>query len=326
MPLSFQIPILIATTLYHAIASLLENRQPLPGQHIDIGGYCLHLCTAGDDRPNQPTIVLDHSLGGVEGHLLLEELAKISQICIYDRAGYGWSDHSPKPRTSQVIAQELDTLLTNAGIAPPYLLVGDSFGSYNMRLYAHLFPEKVAGLILTDGLHESGMLQMSLPLQLLKAVFVAGFWMAVLGSSLGIIRLARLLGLFELFKPELRPFAKLGVDRAKYSFCRAKHWWTMSQELINLNESGRQVSAAKNLGDLPIVSIKASSFFKPAIWTLLIPLKQANELRDRMHGQLTQLSTRTQTVNAPNSGHFVWVDEPHILLDAVRTVLNQIHL
>lgn len=66
---------------------------------------------------------------------------------------------------------ELDTLLHKAGIKPPYLLVGDSFGSYNMRLYAHQFPEKVVGLVLTDGLHQSGMLQMSVALRDLQLFF-----------------------------------------------------------------------------------------------------------------------------------------------------------
>ena len=54
---------------------------------------------------------------------------------MYDRAGYGWSQSSWKPRTSQQIVKELHSLLNKANIQPPYILLGDSFGSYNMRLY-----------------------------------------------------------------------------------------------------------------------------------------------------------------------------------------------
>ena len=126
--------ILLATTLYQAIAVLLENRTPPPGQRIDIGGYKLHLYGAGPrvlENPEgpQPTIILDHSLGGIEGYLLIDELSKLAPTYAYDRAGYGWSDVSPRRRTSDRIVEELDTLLTRANIQPPYLLIGNSFGS-----------------------------------------------------------------------------------------------------------------------------------------------------------------------------------------------------
>ncbi len=239
-----------------------------------------------------------------------------------DRAGYGWSDHSPYPRTSQQIVQELDTLLMQAGIEPPYILVGNSFGSYTVRLYAHLFPQKVAGIVLTDALHETGMLKMSVPLQALKLFFISGFVMSILGSMLGIIRLLNVFGVFELFKPELRHFSQDSRNWVKRSFCRPKHWITMSREMINLDKSARQVSIAKLLGAVPIVSIKANSFFKPSFWTLFIPLKGANQLREKMHAELWNLSTEYLQVEASKSGHFVWIDQPDVIVDAVRTVLN----
>ena len=98
---------------------------------------------------------IDHSLGEIDGYFLTKKIAKITRVCIYDRAGYGWSNQSPKPRCSQQIVQELDTLVTLGKIEPPYILVGDSFGSYNVRLYANQFPEKVVAIVLTDGLHEA---------------------------------------------------------------------------------------------------------------------------------------------------------------------------
>ena len=128
MPISIDLLFLLATTSYHLIATWLENRrhQP-PGQLIDIKGYKLHLYSLGQ---GSPTVVLDHSLGGIEGYFLIEEIAKTTRVCIYDRAGYGWSEPSPNSRTSKQIVKELDILLNKAGIEPPYILVGDSFGSY----------------------------------------------------------------------------------------------------------------------------------------------------------------------------------------------------
>jgi pimeloyl-ACP methyl ester carboxylesterase len=313
--------LLVTTTLYQAIACWLEDQKLPPGQIFDVGGYRLHLYIAGEASP---TIVLDHSLGGIEGYLLVEELAKLGRVCIYDRAGYGWSDRSPHPRTSNQIVTELDTLLTKAGIKPPYILIGDSFGSYNVRLYAHRFPEKVIGMVLTDGLHESEMLKMSVQLQALKLFFISGFVMSVVGSILGIIRLMRICKVFELLKPELSKFPNHSLNSIKRSFCRPKHWITMSREMLNLSASGREVRIANKFGDLPIVNIKANSFFKPSFWTIFIPLRGANQLRKLMHVELLNLSTNCTQLQANNSGHFIWVDQPDVIIDAVKIVLNKV--
>jgi pimeloyl-ACP methyl ester carboxylesterase len=321
--LLIQVLLLVATTLYQAIALLLEDKQPPPGQMIDVGGYRLHLCVKGEAKP---TIVVETSLGGVEGYFLIDKLAQVARVCIYDRAGYGWSDCSPHPRTSQQIVKELDILLTKARIEPPYIFVGDSYGSYNVRLYADLFPEKVVGIVLTDGLHETGMLNMSMPLQALLLFFLSGFVMSTIGSTIGIIRLLKVCGVFELIKPQLRQCPPDSLTKVKRSFCRPKHWITMSREIINLDKSSRQVSKTKHLGTMPIISIKSSSFFKPSFWTIFIPLQGANQLRDQMHRKLGKLSTNCLQVDASKSSHFVWVDEPEIIVDAVMAIVTKTRL
>jgi pimeloyl-ACP methyl ester carboxylesterase len=315
-----RILLLIATTLCHAIACWWEDRTPPPGQRLDVGGYCLHAVSAGT---GSPAIILDHSLGGIEGYLLLDRLAQLSQTCIYDRAGFGWSDRSPYPRSSDRIVSELDTLLIQTGIEPPYILVGDSFGSYNMRLYAHRYPDKVAGLVLTDGLHESALLKMPLALRGLQLFFASGFIMSVLGAALGFIRLLNWAGLFEVLKPELRNFPLNARRAVKRSFCRPQHWLTMTQEILNLDRSGRQVQVANDLDNLPIVSIKAASFFRPSLMTRFIPLNTANQLRDRIHNDLSNLSTDFLSLDAERSGHFVWVDRPDVMLRAVQILLDK---
>ncbi|MBD2492304.1 alpha/beta fold hydrolase [Aulosira sp. FACHB-615] len=321
MPSPVEIFLLLATTFYQAIACLRENREPLPGQLIDVGGYHLHLYTAGK---SSPTVILEHSLGGMEGYLLVQEIAKLTRVCIYDRAGYGWSNHSPHPRTSQQIVTELDTLLTQAGIAPPYILVGNSFGSYNVRLYAHYFPSKVVGMVLTDGLHETDMLKMSIYLQALKLFFVSGFIMSIFGSILGIIRLLKLVGTFEIIKPELMKFPPVALFPIKRSFCRPKHWITMSRELLNLNNSSRQLQLTRKFAALPIVSIKAHTFFQPSVWTMLLPMKAANNLREEMHKKILNLSTDCVQIDAKKSGHFVWIDQPELIVSAIKLILKKV--
>ena len=190
-----------------------------------------------------------------------------------------------------------------------------------MRLYAHQHPDQVQGLILTDGLYESEMLQMPWSLKTLKLLFVSGFVMSVLGSLLGLVRLIGYGHGFELLKPSLKKFPIRALRPIKRSFYRPQHWITMSREMINLERSGAQLKVATDLGDLPIISIKSASFFAPTWYTAWLPLKTANRLRDRIHEHLHQLSSNTRQVHATQSSHFVWVDEPELIVRAVQELL-----
>ena len=197
---------LTATTIYHQIASYRDRQNfAPPGKLVTSinGKHHLDIRGTGDI-----TVIIDASLGGVEGYLLIDELAKITRVCIYDRSGYGWSESSTAPRTSQQIVNELHELLATAQISPPYILVGDSFGSYNLRLYAHQFPQDVRGLVLTDGLHENSMLSLPPSVGLLKLFFTMSFGFVAIGAALGIVRISGELGVFELIKPELKKFPK----------------------------------------------------------------------------------------------------------------------
>lgn len=316
----WQYLLLIPIAIFHLIFSLRSRKTlPVPGKLIDLGGYKVHLWVKGTGKT---TVILDHSLGGIEGYFLIDAIAEKTRICIYDRPGYGYSDPSPRPRCSEEIVQELDLLLHQAGIEPPYILVGDSFGSYNMRLYAHMFPEKVKGIILTDGLHESGMLNLPWTIVAVKYLFISGFIMSVFGSLFGIIRLIGTMGLFETIKPEIKQFNFRQRQRIKRSFYCHHHWITMARELINLNQSSRQVKVADCLGDLPIISIKSHTFFKPSLLTFFLPLKAIDRLRDKMHHHLSLLSDNFTEIPANNSSHFVWTDEPEIIVQAISQLLN----
>lgn len=269
------------------------------------------------------TVIIDASLGGVEGYLLIEELAKVTRVCIYDRSGYGWSESATAPRTSQQIVNELHELLATAQISPPYILVGDSFGSYNLRLYAHQFPTEVQGLILTDGLHEDSMLALPLSVGVLKLFFTLSFGFVAIGAALGIVRIVGELGVFELIKPELKKFPKRDRQYVKRSFYSARHWLTMGREMCNLDTSGRQLKAADNLGNLPIISIKSQTFLRPLLGIKLLSLHTADRVRDRIHLDLLKLSTDTQQIFAERSSHFVWIDEPEAIVNAVAILVDR---
>ncbi|WP_353930561.1 alpha/beta hydrolase [Okeanomitos corallinicola TIOX110] len=320
--LNWQSLILLGLTTYHLIASSQEKSKIPPiGKLIDVDGHKLHFYCAGEGKI---TMILDHSLGGIDGYFLVDELAKISRVLIYDRAGYGWSQFSHKPRHSEQIVKELHTLLEKTEIKPPYILVGDSFGSYNMRLYTHYFPEEVVGMVLTDGLHEEQMLSMPLSLQLLKLFFTFSFLIASLGATLGIVRFLGIIGIFEIIKPELLLFPKNTLKIVKRSFYSGKHWLTMFLEMWSLNNSGRQLQKIDNFGNMPIINIKASTFLKIGFQKFYFSITPADKLRNQIQSNLLMLSNDCEQILAENSSHFVWVDEPEIIIKAVRKVLEKV--
>src|SRR3989454_1075347 len=123
------------------------RRYPPPGRLVNVGGHRLHIyCTGG----GTPTVVMDSGFPGtsLSWTFVQPEVAKFTRACSYDRAGLGWSDAGPMPRTSRQIVDELHTLLRNARVEGPYVLVGHSFGTFTVRLYASTYPDEVAGMVL----------------------------------------------------------------------------------------------------------------------------------------------------------------------------------
>ena len=125
---------------------------PPPGKLVDVGGWRLHLNCTGEARASQPTVILEAGAGdfSVEWALVQPGVASFARVCSYDRAGDGWSELGPHPRTKRQMVFELRALLEKAGAPPPYVLVGQSFGGPLMILYAATYPTDVAGMVLVD--------------------------------------------------------------------------------------------------------------------------------------------------------------------------------
>ncbi|HEY0349467.1 MAG TPA: alpha/beta hydrolase, partial [Pyrinomonadaceae bacterium] len=120
-----------------------------PGQLVDAGGFRLNLYCMGS---GSPTVVFDSGWEdwAPSWSTVQPQIAKWTRACSYDRAGAGFSDPGPVPRTSVRIAEELHTALKRAGIAGPYILVGHAFGGDNVRTFADLYIGEVAGLVLVE--------------------------------------------------------------------------------------------------------------------------------------------------------------------------------
>ena len=123
--------------------------HPPPGKLIDLGTHRLHVLESGRDGP---TVVLEAGLMStvLSWSTLQGELARKYRVVSYDKAGLGWSDEGPMPRTADCIVDELHSLLGRASIPPPYILVGHSFGGLTVPLFAARYPDETAGVVLVD--------------------------------------------------------------------------------------------------------------------------------------------------------------------------------
>ncbi|MCU1338638.1 MAG: alpha/beta hydrolase fold [Bryobacterales bacterium] len=108
-----------------------------------------HMSCSGDGTP---TVVFDSSAhtAGYRWVALQPRVAAFTRACWYDRAGYGWSDAGPAPRTFGAVSNDLHALLRAATIQPPYILVGEGLAGFHVRVYTGLFPSEVAGAVLVD--------------------------------------------------------------------------------------------------------------------------------------------------------------------------------
>ncbi|MEI2665408.1 alpha/beta fold hydrolase [Rossellomorea sp. LJF3] len=123
------------------------NREML----IPIKNFKLYAKLTGK-KNNKPTVVMDAGYGDYSKAWdpVIGELSEITEVLVYDRAGLGKSGKSPNRRTSREMVKEMKELLSILDIKPPYLFVGHSFGGVNVSVYAHEYPEEVAGLVLVD--------------------------------------------------------------------------------------------------------------------------------------------------------------------------------
>lgn len=286
-----------------------DTRYPAPGQRVDVGGYRLHVHCVGE---GSPTVVLDAGLGGfsLDWSLVQPELAATTRVCAYDRAGYGWSDPSPHARTPSQIADELHTLLVNAGIQGPYVLVGHSAAGKDVRLFADRYPQAVVGMVLIDARHES--VDTNRSPEALAAEhtqqrrFQRTIWAA---ARLGLVRAFWAAAWPQVFpatqnlSTETR--AEIGVLQA-----RSQQVKTVLREDALLTHDNAQLSSATSLGDVPLMVLAAGQNVEhDPLW---LPAQQ----------QLAGLSSNAKLIVVEGSSHYIHWDQPMLVAGAIRQVVE----
>ena len=254
-------------------------------------------------------VVLDSGLGDsyVSWMKVQPQIAKFTRVCSYDRAGLGYSDNSPRPRTSKVMAEELHTLLHNGGVDPPYILVGHSMGGYNVRLFASLYRSEVAGMVLVDSSHPEQEKRFPQALNDMDKTWVREQEFMTFAMPFGIPRLLGFCG------------SDAKVRAADCNFHSYREGLT---ELKTFPESAAQAATAGSLGDLPLAVLSHD----PNAPVSDIPadlVKPMNDAWEQMQDELAHLSTRGTRTIAKNSSHYIQLDRPEVVVEAIRSVVDQ---
>ena len=287
-----------------AIADDAFYDLPAPGQRIDIGGYKLHLLCEGS---GQPAVIFESGLGDWSSHWasVQQRLRADTQVCSYDRAGYGWSDPGPRPRDSSRAVDELHTLLGKAGITPPYLLVGHSLGGIHVRLFASTYPDEVSGLLLVDASHPA-----SLPYRRNEDGSTANTAMTT-GNQL--MRVAPL----ESEEMHLPAEIQAAIGNP---LLHTKSVVTGRAEFRALGQSVAALQNAPPMPDLPLIVLSRGLRAWPDG-----AIGDAQELAwETQQNELSKLSTHGTRRIALHSGHHIQLDEPDMVADAVRELLREI--
>ena len=306
----------LGTLIAGAVAkSNLAKKYPAPGQLVDVGGYKMHISCTGQ---GSPTIIL--GAGSMENSLtwakVQPEVARFTRVCSYDRAGYGWSEPSPHPRTATTMAEELHTLLVNANIQGPYVLVGHSLGGMLMRVYTHNYPDEVVGLVLVDSLHEEQIIRLPEIQKRNLQEGVSQVRMLALLSSTGIMALA----------PQAIP--NPGIPDDAYAQLQAITatsgiFKTTIAEFNVMEESFTEVRALRitSFGDLPLIVLSAGRFeVNPVLSDA--ENQQVREGWQAQQSEQAALSSDSKQVIAEQSGHNIQLDQPDLVVEAIQEIVD----
>lgn len=253
--------VVVGGTLFQLAATARDRRRMSPpGRLVDAGGHQLHLLISGNAR-RAPTVVLE--AGGMatspQWALIQPRIAEFAQVVSYDRAGLGWSEPGPRPRDARTVARELHTLLENAGVPGPYVLVGASLGGAYATVFADMYRHETAGLVLVDSVHPDQLER--LPRQAQQALAALRFANRVLPlvATLGLTHLMDVTHLLLAGLPSQLPPDAAAQLRTFAHWPR--HWAAVLDEVSvwdNTMGQMRDAIGGGTLRSLPLVVLTAA--------------------------------------------------------------------
>ena len=224
-----------------------RTNYPMPGRLIDVGGHKLHINCTGT---GSPTVVLEPGLGepSTAMALIAPDVATTTRVCVYDRAGRGWSESAGAPQDGAEVATDLHTLLDRSGEQGPYVLAGHSAGGLYVLNFAGLYPDQVAGVVLLDSMS---------PQQYTKIADWPGFYEMYRRASAVLPSLSRF-GVGRLmYGSEYSDFPALARDEERAFLASPSGARSARDEFSQIRSTMAKAQALTSLGDRPLIVLTA---------------------------------------------------------------------
>jgi pimeloyl-ACP methyl ester carboxylesterase len=278
-----------------------------------------------------PTVIMEAGAGGstLEWRWIQRDIAKTTRVCAYDRAGMGFSDPGPLPRTAEAVDQDFVALVNSAKIAPPFVMVAHSLGSYYVRLYADHYRDNVVGMVLVDP---------SVEYQDRRFVAVNPAFAEILRKDdeearkcLRAAKAGTLTTASPLFTACTYGYSRdpafsdalfeLQVRRRISVSFRT----TLFSETHEMDDTdSKQLAAARrSYGDMPLIILTQAPETADAYpGSTPGQVDAMNALWSRMHEELASLSSRGSNRQVERSGHYIQRDRPDVVREAVEEVVK----
>jgi pimeloyl-ACP methyl ester carboxylesterase len=223
------------------------GKYAMVGRLIDVGGHTLHINCTGT---GSPTVVLEPGLGEPSTAMawIAPAVAKETRVCVYDRAGRGWSEAANEPRDGGETATDLRTLLDRAGETGPFVLAGHSAGGIYVLNFAHRYPDEVAGVVLLDSMH---------PEQYTRITGWKTFHEAFRRVSAVLPSLSRLGVGRILYRDAFAGLPARARNEQRAFWATPRHSRSVRDEFSELRTAMTQATALRSLGDRPLMVITA---------------------------------------------------------------------
>lgn len=287
----------------------------VPGKIYDVGGYRMHLWCTGS---GSPTVVLSAGLGddSLIWAPLQPPLSRVTRVCSYDRAGFGWSDPRPNVPDSIAIAEELHGLLLAAGITSPIILLGHSISGVHIREYAQRYRSSLAGMVFVDG---------STPLQdpMFPPVYSAIDRQR--RSEMPFIQFQMTVGWLRVNGRcnTIMPGFEAYAAWIRADSCIPEQVTATERELDAVPLDGEETVHTGPFGALPILIFSRD----PNVRRTDMPAaaaRQGSLLWDRLQQNLLRLSTRSRRIIARGSDHYIFIDRPRLVISQVTSFIEEI--
>lgn len=298
----------------------LARAYPPPGELVQVGDHKLHVMRAGEG----PTVVFENGPGGmgIDWSLVMPEVSEFATTIAYDRAGLGWSEPASGSRDIATLVTELNQMLQATGATPPYVLVGHSYGGLIVRAYAYTYPEDVAGLVLVDAAHED---QFEIyPEEYAAKAENIGQQMASLRLVYRLVTgsgVPALLGAATKDVSQHLP-TELGEAREAATLIDSSHSVAATDEMTALPSSLDHVKQIRApLGDIPVIILTHGRLIDAGVPEGLE--EEVEAAWQAMQTNLLEISTDSSLTIAEQSGHNIHVEQPELVIEAIREVLGR---